>query len=111
MPEQLAGDDGGDEHRLVDLQLGLLEVAEELEDDGAESLDTHDREEEVKGLWEELERLGLGPRGDELVLRTLHLHQTTGGVEQILQTLQELLRTLPLRCSGEQRRGRERVTV
>ena len=97
--EQFAGDDGGDEDRLVDLQLGLLQIAEELGDDGAESLDTQDREEEVKGLREELEGLGLGTRGDELVFGTLDFHQETSGVEEVLKVTEELLRPLPLRRS------------
>ena len=72
--EQLAGDDRRHEHGLIDLQLGFLQVAEELGDDGAEGLDTHDQQEEVKGLREELESLGLCPRGDEFILWTFDFH-------------------------------------
>ena len=108
--EEFTGYDGRYEHGFVDLQLCLLQVVQELGDDGTQRVDAHDGEEEVKGLREELEGLGLGSWSDQFILRTLDPHEDTGGLEEVLQSLQELLRSLALRCPVcERERVRERV--
>ena len=81
MSEEFAGDDGRDKHRLVYLELRLLQITEELRDDGAQCVYAHDREEQVKGLGEELQGLRLSSRSDQLVLWTLDLHQLTCRVQ------------------------------
>lgn len=56
-----------------------------------ERLDTHDGEEEVKGLRYELQGLGLCTWCYELILLTLQRHHATDGQQELPQALQELL--------------------
>lgn len=68
-------------------------------------LDAHDGEEEVKGLWQELEGLCLSAWRYQFVLLALQRHHVADGEQQFPQALQELLTVLasgaPVKRTGQ----------